>query len=275
MKKIGYLLLPAACMSFTYCLNAQVLETEEARPLLPGQAEIGAGLEFQTSEEGTETALPLAFEYGISKRLTALIEPVAFTTINPVLGGGTTGFGDLELTLFYNLATERKYLPSLSLGTEVKLPTTQNTLIGTGKTDFTPLLLASKKINKFDIHGNLSYTFLGKPDGTDLNNIMGYALGTIYKVNDKFILFGEVYGNTSALSEGETPEGQDLGSEGDTVNVISEISGGEFVGALGLGYYISPKLLLSFGINYDNNNAFLFRPGIEYKFGGRTGKNNL
>ena len=61
-------------------LHAQALETEESKPLLPGQVELGTGLEYQTSTEGTETALPLAIEYGIAKRLTLLIEPVAFTT---------------------------------------------------------------------------------------------------------------------------------------------------------------------------------------------------
>ncbi len=33
------------------CLQAQVLETEDSKPLLPGQFEVGVGLEFQTSQE--------------------------------------------------------------------------------------------------------------------------------------------------------------------------------------------------------------------------------
>ena len=246
-------------------LQAQVLETEDARPLLPGQSELGIGVEFQTSSEGTETALPLAFEYGITKRFTALIEPVAFTNISPKIGDHATGFGDLELTLFFNAVKERKYIPSVSVSGEIKLPTTQNTLIGTGKTDFTPYLIASKKIGKFDISMNLSYTFLGKPAGIDINNVFGYALGSIYKINESWILFAEVYGNSSATGEGEVPEGQ---ISTDSTILIPEISGGEMVGAVGFGFYVNKRTLLSLGINYDNNNAVLIRPGVEWKFGG-------
>ncbi|MEP6597209.1 MAG: hypothetical protein ABJA71_14750, partial [Ginsengibacter sp.] len=46
-----------------------------------------------------------------------------------------------------------------------------------------------------------------------------------------------------------------------------EITGGEVVGAFGYGVYIK-RLLLSFGVSYDNNHAVLFRPGIEWRFGG-------
>src|SRR5258705_8296707 len=87
---------------------AQVLETEESRPLLPGQFEIGTGLEFQTSKEGTENALPLAIEYGLSKKLTLLVEPVGFTSILPKQGPHAKGVGDLEITLFYQIVSEKK-----------------------------------------------------------------------------------------------------------------------------------------------------------------------
>ena len=49
-----------------------------------------------------------------------------------------------------------------------------------------------------------------------------------------------------------------------------EISGGETVGAFGFGYYLKKELLISLGVSYDNNNAILFRPGIEWKFGGKN-----
>jgi len=37
---------------------------------------------------------------------------------------------------------------------------------------------------------------------------------------------------------------------------------------LGYGYYLRKGLLLSIGVNYDNNQAVLLRPGIEWSFGG-------
>ena len=125
------------------------LETEDALPLAPGQVEIGGGLEYQTSKEGHEVALPLGFEYGLSKRFTLLVEPVAFTTIRPKIGRQVTGFGDLEMTLFYQLAKETAGFPAITLSAEIKLPTAKDSLIGTGKTDFTPFLIASKSTGNF------------------------------------------------------------------------------------------------------------------------------
>ncbi len=246
-------------------LHAQVLETEDSRPLVPGQVELGVGLEFQTSKEGSEPAVPFAFELGLTKRFTFLVEPVSYTSISPKLSHGTKGIGDLELTLFYQLLTETKSRPAISLSAEVKLPTSKDSLIGTGKTDFTPFFIASKTTGKFFTSLNLSYTFLGKPPGVITNNLFNYSLGTIFSVDSKSILFGEIYGNTSSFGGQEVPEGS-------TTAGNPELSGGETVGALGYGIYIRPELLISFGINYDNNSAFLFRPGIDWSFGGKGKK---
>lgn len=245
-------------------LFAQVLETEESKPLLPGQFEIGTGVEFQTSNEGTETALPLAIEFGLTRRLTFLVEPVGFTNISPKTGPHAKGFGDLEMTLFYQIVKEKRILPAISISGEVKIPTAKNKLIGTGKADYTPYLIMSKTTGKFFTSANLSYTFTGKPEGVDASNLFNYALGTIFSVSTKSIVYAEVYGNTSAFGT-ETPEGTTP-----TTNVnTTEISGGETVGALGLGYYPNCRLLLSLGVSYDNNNAVLFRPGLQWKFGGK------
>jgi hypothetical protein len=255
MKKIT----PILMIFFTIQISnatAQVLETEDSRPLNRGQVEIGAGLEYQTSKEGHEVALPLSFEYGISKRFTFLFEPVPFTNIHPKTGRRVTGIGDLEMTLFYQLIKETKRFPSISLSAEIKLPTAKDSLIGTGKTDFTPFLIASKTTGKFFTSLNLSYTFLGKPKNIVANNLFNYAAGTVFELSSKSILFGEIYGNTSALGGAEVPE-----IPGNPQKT-TEISGGETVGSVGYGYYINRNLLLSIGVSYDNNHALLFRPGI-------------
>ena len=254
------------CAFHSGVLHAQALETEESKPLLSGQFELGTGLEYQISTEGNESALPMAIEFGISKRLTLLVEPVAFTTISPKIGNSTTDFGDLEATLFFQIAKEKKVMPSVSISGEVKFPITHNPLIGTGKIDYSPYLIASKTTGKFFTSINFSYTILGKPSGAQIQNIFGYAAGTIFKLSKKNILFGEVYGNTSALIGGETPEGQ-IPLTSSTIQ-ISELTGGETVGAIGYGFYLKKELFFSIGINYDNNAALLIRPGIEWKFGG-------
>lgn len=242
--------------------SAQVLETEDSKPLTPNQFEIGTGLEFQTSKEGTETAFPLAIEYGLSKKFTLLVEPVGFTSIVAKNGPHAKGFGDLELTLFYQIIEERRILPSISISAEVKIPTAKSRLIGTGKTDYTPFLIISKTAGRFFTSINLSYTFLGKPKDIVASNLFNYAIGTIFTVSSKSILFAEFYGNTAATDIAET-------TIPNPNNKTPEISGGENVGSFGYGYHLKKNLLLSLGVNFDNNNAILFHPGIEWKFGGK------
>ena len=263
--KISHLAGALLCWIFSTVLQSQVLETEESKPLLPGQFEIGTGLEFQTSKEGYETALPLAIEYGLTHKFTLLVEPVGFTSIRPTTGSSAKGIGDLEITLFYQIVVEKKYLPSISISGEIKFPTAQNPMIGTGETDYTPFLILSKTTGKFFTSINLSYTILGKPEGVVANNLFNYAIGTIFTVTPKSILYGEFYGNTSAFG-GEAPEGAVSTDPG--LNT-TEFSGGENVGSIGYGYYLKKELLLSFGVSYDNNNAILFRPGIQWRFGGK------
>src|SRR5258707_14020152 len=93
--------------------GAQVLETEDSRPLNASQVETGGSVEYQASNEGYELALPLSVEYGLSKRFTFLFEPVPFTAIRPKTGRYATGLGDLEMTLFYQLIKEIKNFPAI------------------------------------------------------------------------------------------------------------------------------------------------------------------
>ena len=264
MKKLylifGIIIIVAAALPSR--VLAQVLETEESKPLLPRQFEIGTGLEFQTSKEGNETAFPLAIEYGLSKTFTLLIEPVGFTSIVAKNGPHAKGIGDLEITLFYQIVSEKKILPSISISGEIKIPTARNSLIGTGKTDYTPFLIMSKTTGRFFSSMNLSYTFLGKPAEVVASNLFNYAIGTIFTVSSRSILFAEFYGNSASV---DVPESAIINSN----NKTPEISGGENVGAIGYGYHIKKDLLISLGINYDNNNAILLRPGLEWKFGGK------
>src|SRR5882762_6769780 len=58
--------------TFSLMQAQQPLETETARPLKTGRVEVQATFEYQTSKEGTERAAPLAFEFGLTDRLSLL-----------------------------------------------------------------------------------------------------------------------------------------------------------------------------------------------------------
>lgn len=236
--------------------RAQVLETETARFLHRGAVEFGTGFELQTSTEGTERAVPLAAEIGLSNRLALLLEPVVYTSIRPKNGPRATGRGDAEVTALGLLRSEGDRAPAMALALEVKVPTTKNTLIGTGKTDVAGFLIGSKHLGRLDVHANIGYTVLGKPAGVQLSNIWSGAIAGEYPLKGILSAYGEVLANTSSTSEAV--------DTGTTTGVAPEIVGGEVSGTIGLGVRPAHSLLFSLGLSVDNKNAFLIRPGVTF-----------
>src|SRR6185312_9516855 len=107
---------------------------------------------------------------------------VPYTAIRPKVGAHATGGGDLEVTATYLVRHETSRGPAIALAGEIKFPTAENSLIGTGKADYTGYLIGSKQFNRLDTHGNLGYTIVGHPADTQLNNIWNFALAWEYRL---------------------------------------------------------------------------------------------
>lgn len=237
-------------------VQAQILETETARPIGRGAFEASGNFEYQFSADGREAAIPFALEYGISNRLEFLVEPVAYTSIRPSTGPRAAGVGDLEATMTYLVHRETRGTPAFALAGELKFPAAHNKLIGTGKTDFAGYLIASKLFGRLDAHANLGYTVVGRPAGAQLKNIFNFALGGEFHLSPATSFYGEVLGNTASSSAGEPAPGAPPGS------TSPEAPAGEIVGTLGLARSVLPWLRLSAGVSVDNNGAVLLRPGF-------------
>jgi hypothetical protein len=240
-------------------LTAQILETESARPLRAGQLEIAAGYELQHSREGDETAIPFAFEVGITNRLGLLVEPVAYATVRPEIGPSATGAGDIEVTLSYLVRNESAHMPALALAAEEKFPTARNTLIGTGKADHTAYIIASKRFGRFDTHANVGYTFVGSPPGLSLSNRIMGALATEFALSPGTSLYGEVLGATSAGGGEGTPAQPGA-------PVTPEASGDQIFGTIGITHSFMRGSRFSLGLTRDNSGANQLRPGITLWF---------
>ncbi|MDQ6871099.1 MAG: YjbH domain-containing protein [Gemmatimonadota bacterium] len=252
--------LALVCVVLTpITMGAQILETETARPLRPGQVEAGAGYEFQHSSEGNETAIPFAFELGITNRLGLLVEPVAYTAIRPKAGQSATGPGDLEITASYLLRNESGGVPAFALALEEKVPTARNNLIGTGKPDHAAYLIASKRFGRFDTHANVGYTIVGSPSGQSLSNRVMGALASELSLTASTLLYGEVLASTAAG-----------GGEGAPAipgtPVVPEASGDQIFGTVGIAHSFFPGSRLSLGVTRDNVGAIQVRPGITLWF---------
>jgi hypothetical protein len=238
--------------------SGQVLETETARPLAKGTFELGGNLEVQTSSEGRELDVPLVVAYGLTNQLELLIEPVASSLIAPTFGAHAHGVGDTEVTTLWRLRPEAGGWPAFTVGGEVKVPTAESRLIGTGKVDVAGILIASRRLGRVDTHANLTYTFVGQPAGASLTNIIGGAFAVEAAVGRRYRIFSEVLASTGA-----TPGGEGDALPGTTI--VQEAAGQEIVGTIGAGVYVHQRhVFLSLGVSYDNNRAILLRPGVTF-----------
>lgn len=231
----------------------QLLETETARLPASRVLVVGTTFEYQTSGEGTERAVPLSFEYGLAPRWALLVEPVVYTAIRPIAGRRATGPGDLEVTLQFLARDETGRVPALAIAAEVKLPTASDRLIGTGRTDVTPYLIASKRISPHtDLHANIGYSFVGRPPGIDVQNTLNVAVAVEYHATPRLDVVGEALSTTAASAEGG----------GETSASAPEVAGAEQVGMLGMRYALRRHTWASIGVTYDNTRAVLLRPGL-------------
>ena len=266
-RSTGPWLCLSLCLPSLIAHAGQPLETETARLLKQGETQVEAAFEFQTSSQGKEYATPLAIEYGLTDWLQLLVEPVFYTKISPNGGADATGLGDLEISLFAKFLDETHVLPALAFAAEVKIPTASNNQIGTGATDFTPFLVASKKFGDFDVSANVGYSFNGSPSGTHIKNTFNAAFAIEYQLNEHWDLVGEVLYVSSSLSgntKGETADTATTSSGESTL--APEIGGKEVLGMLGVRYNVNKAWSVSLGVTYDNNHALLIRPGITLKF---------
>lgn len=236
-------------------IAGQPLETETARLPAQGHGNLQVVYEHQSTSNGQEDALPLAFEYGLTDRLEFAVEPVIYTSIRPKAGRSAKGFGDTEATLTYLVAPETNSLPAFAVAGEVKFATTHNALIGTGGTDYRIAGIVSKRYGPFDLHANLGYTFLGKATGgAKLDNIIDFAAAAEYTLNPKWTLVSEVLANSSA------------GGNETAVGGAQEASASTVTGLVGAVYHPGDRYELSVGATYDSESAALLRTGLTFRF---------
>lgn len=229
--------------------SAQTLETETARFHPAHYFQIASGFEQQFSAEGRERALPIAFEYALTNTWELLVEPVPYTAIRPNVGPRATGLGDLELTAIHRIWLQPSGRTAIAVAGEVKLATAESRLIGTDKTDYTGYVIASRQFGALDLHANLGYTFLGKPAGVTVQNLVDFALGGTVSVGANTEFYAEILGNTVATGGPEN-------------SAAPEVAGGELSGTIGVGRSLSRSLFVSLGATYDNTHALMLRPGF-------------
>ena len=95
-----------------------------------------------------------------------------------------SGLGDIVLSAFYNVLSERRSAIGLDLGAKVKLGTAdENKGLGTGQEDWSLQADVFKALDKVTLFGSLGHRWYGDPPGIDLKNVFYGSLGGAYRVS--------------------------------------------------------------------------------------------
>jgi len=166
-------------------------------------------------------------------------------------GDDVTGLGDIILRTKYNFLSGSSVFPDLAAVLEVKLPTgNSNDLLGTGGTNVTSLLVASKTYGRwFTPHANLGYV----ADTNDSSQSrIRYAVGFDARLLEKLTVVADIIGYSK-------PNGNGVGD-----NIVDLSLGAKWnpIGSWFLGTNFLIPLNKSSGLRAD----FIPTVAIEYIF---------
>lgn len=171
--------------------------TDPASLTAPGYLEVEVGGQDQHGGEdshrqfSTPTVLKLTDK---SERLEYHVLVDGYITQTDDQGQSTSGFGDVTPGVQYLLVKQTPHTYDLAARLEYKIPSAEAG-IGTGKTDYDLLLLASKDYTK-TVHGdyNLGVFQLGKASGQGFATQYQASAAFSFKLSDKLSLQDELYG---------------------------------------------------------------------------------
>jgi Putative MetA-pathway of phenol degradation len=206
--------------------------TESAVALPPGGVRVEEGLSRARWDGGLKLySLETEVSYSLYANLDLEVEAPWV-----VAGGGGAGLedglGDVVTKAKINFVKERAAIPlTLSGLVGVKFPTGPST-VSTDQADVQLAALASKVIGPAQVHGNLSYTFVGDSSTYPANNVLGLSVGVAVDTPVEFL---------TGVAELIWEENRVRGTDDRT-----ELAGGA---VYRLGPRVALDALLSFGLN--------------------------
>jgi Putative MetA-pathway of phenol degradation len=219
---------------------------------------VGSRLEFEASDFDA----PVLVEWSPSKRLQLIAEP-SYAKVQLDNGSTARGFKDLELSGVYEFLPQRRNRPSLALELDLKLPTSSNRQLGTGKSDVGIGLIAVRDFVHWDFEAAGVYTFVGSPTGQKLSNVYEISLSGERHLGRRLDVYGEIVGSGGGAFGGNARNGFGLGG---LQAAVAEGGGTEGEFTLGVAEHLTQHLKLEQGLTYKSDGTALAILGWEYNF---------
>lgn len=168
-----------------------------------GLITVDTAAQLEDESDGKSWVAETGVQVQASDRLQLLVEAVLYERTEPDSGRVASGLGDTELTVSWIALKEKGMFPPVVLAAKVKLPTARNDEIGTGRADYSGLLVLGKELGELELNVEAEYATFGSPSGKSLKDQFIYTLGAEYGLNDYLAVYTEVFGN-SAPAAGES-----------------------------------------------------------------------
>lgn len=165
--------------------------------------------------DGKALTLEASAQYQISDRLQLLVEAIPLESQQPNAGRSVRGVGDTDVTLSQLVGGGSGAWPLIVLGARAKLPTARRNEMGTGKADYSALLILSRELGELELNVESEFASFGQPGGERLRNQFIYTLDAEYSVNDFLSVYAELFGNSAPSAVESRTDAARLGLEMD------------------------------------------------------------
>ena len=179
-----------------------------------GTLTVDTGGQLDSEPDGKAWTFETGIQYQVSGRLQLLAEAVLFERQEPDGLESVSGIGDMDLTMSWLAFPDRDPLPAVVLGAKVKLPTAGDE-IGTGKADYSALLVLAKETGELELNLETEYATFGSPSDEDLKEQFIYTFTAEYGLSDFLAAYVELFGNSAPTEEESRTDAALLGVEMD------------------------------------------------------------
>jgi hypothetical protein len=149
--------------------------------------------QLEEDGDGKIWTVELGLQYAPVDRVQLLLEPVLWEWDQPKDGENVDGVGDTDFTVAYQVIEDEDAWPALVFAGKVKIPTADNREIGTGKADYSAIVILGKEFGELDLNLELEYATYG--DDTDDQCL--YSFSADYGLTENFSVYAEVFGETA------------------------------------------------------------------------------
>ncbi len=161
-----------------------------------GRLTIDTAGQIESDQDGKTWILETGAQYQLSSRLQILVESILYERFQPDVGESAKGLGDTDATLSWLLSEGNGALPSLVVGAKVKIPTAGDEL-GTGKADYSALLVLGKESGELELSLEAEYATFGSPPGESLKDQLLYTVTAEYGLTGFMSAYAELFGSSA------------------------------------------------------------------------------